>query len=84
MLLVSRVHVKMPGVPSEALGVNGSVEVLKLNVAAAMPEGFETPPPDERQSDSSAAPVWHAESVVPLIVELSEVKTRLNGLDVSL
>lgn len=58
--------------------------VLKLNVAAAIGLGFEMPLPLERQSDSRAAPVWHAESVEPLIVVFSEVKTRLKGFDVSL
>lgn len=84
MLLVFRVQVKIPGVPSVTLGVKGSVEVLKLNVVAGIGLGFETPPPLERQSDSSAAPVWHADSVEPLIVELSDVKTRLKGFEVSL
>lgn len=84
MVEVCKFQVKIPGVPSVALGVKGSVEVLKLKVAAGMGVGFETPPPWDRQSDSRAAPVWHADSVEPLIVELSDVRTRLKGGDVSL
>lgn len=57
---------------------------MKLNWTAGRGVGFETPPPCERQSDSRAAPVWHAESVVPFIVEFSDDRTRLNGADVSL
>lgn len=84
MLLVCRVQVKIPGVPRVEFDVKGSVEVLKRNVAAGIGLGFETPPPRERQSDSRAAPVWHAASVEPLIVELADIRTRLKGFEVSL
>ena len=84
MLVVFSVHVKMPGVPRVALGVNGSVEVLKLKFVAAIGVGFETPPPEERQRDSRAAPVWHAESVEPLIVVFEDDRTRVKGFEVSL
>lgn len=67
-----------------AFGVNGSEEVLKLNVAAGSEVGLETPPPLERQRDSIPAPLWHAERVDPLIVELSDVRTKLKGFEVSL
>lgn len=84
MLLVFKVHVKMPGVPRVALGVKALVEVLKLNVVGVTGLGLEMEPPPERQSDSRAAPVWQADRNWPLIFVFSDDKMRLKGFDVSL
>lgn len=56
-LVVLSVQVNMPGVPIVGLGVKGSVEVLKLNVAGAIEFGLETLLPLDKQRDSRAAPV---------------------------
>lgn len=78
MLVVFRSQVKIPGVPRVALGVKASVDVLKLNDVAG------TASPVERQSVSRAAPEWQVARVLPLMVVLSDVRTRLNGFDISL
>ena len=60
------------------------MDVLKLKIAGAMGLGLEMDPMLERQSDSIAAPVWHAEIVEPFMAASSDLRTRLKGLEVSL
>src|SRR2546421_699003 len=79
--LEGRIQVKIPGKPNEGAGGIELAEVLKLKTDAFSGLCFDVVMLLLRQSDSSAAPVWHVLRV-SLIDPSSDVTVRWNGAEV--